>query len=505
MKTVKYLTICSLLCCLFTGYATAQNAGIGISIRAEFQGTNDLAFVAEEGDVIEYIVTVEVSGSQFPITNGEPTLTLPDGTLIDLDDNLALATGASMEYPPYAYTIDSADLGNQPGAAINEVRALAAVQAISQTGVTEQEVTATTNFDTVVINPDFMVMKNCVNPEGTLIGQDAEFEITVMNTGDVALDFIIDDASAVPPLVGVAVGPIDAGQQYQTTISIPTTGECGLDRLVSNEVSVEAYYNGALVGSDSASADCPVLCPPSFIANKYCLTEPIVDEPNALFEIVIENDGYIPLTFEIDDPAAGLVDEPFGPINPGESDSLIVSVPVDCVNGVVSNTAVVQAFDDGQAVLDPMPIQAECPCAGLEGCTPGFWKNHPDCWGCYQEATLVEIFGNVWDSKFSEYKNDTLMDALRYKGGSGLKGKARNLLRHAAAALLNACAADVDYPLTVQQIIDEVNEALDSIDLNQGAIVGLQGELKDYNELGCPIDAHCNPKPDDGYVEPEPY
>jgi hypothetical protein len=99
----------------------------------------------------------------------------------------------------------------------------------------------------------------------------------------------------------------------------------------------------------------------------------------------------------------------------------------------------------------------------------------------------------------SDFDTDTLADALRYRGGEGLAGKARNMLRHATAALLNSCSTDVGYPLSVQFIIDAGNDALDSED--PAVIQDTHMILAGLNEDSpCPIDAHCRVKdPNDLY------
>ena len=63
-------------------------------------------------------------------------------------------------------------------------------------------------------------------------------------------------------------------------------------------------------------------------------------------------------------------------------------------------------------------------------------------------------------------KEDTLMDALNYQGGSNLKGKAANLLRAAVAALLNEAALGDSYPpySNANDLIAAVNTVLASED-----------------------------------------
>ena len=58
-------------------------------------------------------------------------------------------------------------------------------------------------------------------------------------------------------------------------------------------------------------------------------------------------------------------------------------------------------------------------------------------------------------------------------------GASKNLLRQAVAALLNAASSGVDYPLSVVQVINQVNAALASNDRN--TILALAGTLDQYN------------------------
>jgi len=76
-------------------------------------------------------------------------------------------------------------------------------------------------------------------------------------------------------------------------------------------------------------------------------------------------------------------------------------------------------------------------------------------------------------------------------------GKARNLMRHGVAALLNACDDDVSYGLNPAGVIAMVNAALATEDETE--ITSVQGQLAAWNERGCSQDAHCNPiEPEDG-------
>jgi hypothetical protein len=111
---------------------------------------------------------------------------------------------------------------------------------------------------------------------------------------------------------------------------------------------------------------------------------------------------------------------------------------------------------------------------GLEGCTPGYWKQsqHFDSWTApYTPNTL---FGSVFENAFPGM---TLLQVLNL-GGGGLNA----LGRHTVAALLNAAASGVDYPLSVQEVIDAFNGVFPGSNYET-----LKNQLEGFNELGCPL------------------
>ena len=131
----------------------------------------------------------------------------------------------------------------------------------------------------------------------------------------------------------------------------------------------------------------------------------------------------------------------------------------------------------------------EPPPAGNEGLTPGFWKNHTAVWQGYTPGQTLESVFDVPDSLGLD--NKTLLEALSFTGGPGVKGSAQNLFRHAVAALLNASHAHVEYPLTASTVVARVNATLATN--NRSAIESLKDELDRLNNLGGGIDAHGNP------------
>ena len=136
-----------------------------------------------------------------------------------------------------------------------------------------------------------------------------------------------------------------------------------------------------------------------------------------------------------------------------------------------------------------------------EGCTPGYWKNHTACWHrCWENGNgdpWEDLVGDVFDvpAQISILADDTLMDALNYGGGPEIIDAAKILLRHAVAALLNACDPDIDYSISDPgDVISAVNTALEDgvAQQDRGVMLDLKDELDMYNNYGCPIDAHCD-------------
>jgi hypothetical protein len=110
---------------------------------------------------------------------------------------------------------------------------------------------------------------------------------------------------------------------------------------------------------------------------------------------------------------------------------------------------------------------------GNEGCTPGFWKNHPDAWDVYVPGQTVL---SVFSAAPASVANLTLLEGLQNGGGAD-----RALTRHAIAAVLGAANDEVEYPLTVQQVIDMVNAAFASGDFESTKDV-----LDELNNAGAP-------------------
>lgn len=91
---------------------------------------------------------------------------------------------------------------------------------------------------------------------------------------------------------------------------------------------------------------------------------------------------------------------------------------------------------------------------GNEGCSPGFWKNHPEVWEEYSTTTKL---GAVWaiPDALASFRGATFKQALAYGGGPGLDGAAKILFRASVAAYLNAAHEGLGYPL--RRFVDTTN------------------------------------------------
>ena len=113
---------------------------------------------------------------------------------------------------------------------------------------------------------------------------------------------------------------------------------------------------------------------------------------------------------------------------------------------------------------------------GFEGCTPGFWRQaqHFQYWTA--PYTPSDLFNDVF-APTTAFPTRTLLNVV-WLGGGGINA----LGRHAVAALLNAASPSVDYPLTVQEVIDAFNAAVAS-----GNFEAQKDVFEGYNEANCPF------------------
>jgi hypothetical protein len=140
----------------------------------------------------------------------------------------------------------------------------------------------------------------------------------------------------------------------------------------------------------------------------------------------------------------------------------------------------------GISLFSPAKVQA----CGDEGLSPGWWKNHTDLWGgrFYPNYPVRWIFTGVYGYSL---KNVTMIEALKFPGGSGIDGSARILLRAAVAAALNIYCGYVYYPESLTNVEIMVTQALES--RNRQTMLDLAAQLDAWNNLGVPdLEARLN-------------
>lgn len=156
-----------------------------------------------------------------------------------------------------------------------------------------------------------------------------------------------------------------------------------------------------------------------------------------------------------------------------------------CGTATVPNTAAFTTNDTATTGSSSWLVTVTVPCPLLEGCTPGYWKNHLDSWvgtGFTPTKDLNTIFNAA---SLGSLGTVDLVQALDFGGGNTTAAAKQILLRAAVAALLNSASSGVDYPLTTAQVISQVNTALASN--NRNTILTLAATLDGHNNLGCPL------------------
>lgn len=122
-----------------------------------------------------------------------------------------------------------------------------------------------------------------------------------------------------------------------------------------------------------------------------------------------------------------------------------------------------------------------------QGCSPGYWGQHPESWDGVPEdftSSIVHqigfnaIFG-VTPAESGHADTVTLLDACN-TGGGGLMA----LARHAAAGLPSAESLPC-YPYSVPQVIAIYRDAI-GVDPGPLEIAGALSDLANFNTIGCP-------------------
>ena len=218
-------------------------------------------------------------------------------------------------------------------------------------------------------------------------------------------------------------------------------------------------------------------------------TGPVIPVGNPVtWTYEVTNTGDVTLTnIAVTDDQIGDIDCPMTMLEPGESMTCTADGIAEPGQYRNESRVVATAPDKSEvADKDPSHYFGEEETTGAEGCSHGYWKNHLGSWSPtgYSPGDSVEsVFSSA--SSLPAIGSASLLEALQFGGGPGVEGAARNLLRQAVGALLNAAHPDVEFPRSGGEVIDMVNSALDSAD--RQTILSVKDDLDFDNNLGCPL------------------
>ena len=440
--------------------------------------------VTKVGDNVTYTVTVTNTSPDVTLVNITVSDTLKGSLNAFFSDNLT--AGASENYT-YQYTVLPAD---DDGVLENTVTVHANPLGLSN------DISDNASATVDLVHPSIDVDK-VADTDISKVGDNVTYTITVTNTGDWELEHItVFDALLGGDLSGDFVDSL-AANATDTNDYIYTVNGSDSDPLL-NTVTVHANPVG--LGndiSDNASFEVDLVHPDFTLTKTADPTTGSIGD-NITYTMVITNTGDVQLNrVSANDTLMGDITADFPAtlafgqsVNVTETRAIQPGDPNPLVNVV---TAIYQV--DGLPNQLTRQAQASVDIISLgEGLTPGFWKNHTDVWP--EPYNSDNTTGSVFDIPTSGWANqqldanDTLLEALNYEGGKNKIGAARILLRHAVAAVLNAAHLLIDYPMTVSEIVAEVNEALSG---SRSDMLELKDKLDIYNNLGGGIDAHGDP------------
>jgi hypothetical protein len=343
----------------------------------------------------------------------------------------------------------------------------------------------------------------------------AETEVTwtyiVSNVGNVALGYEVTDDK----LGFICNGRLEPGQS-ETCMKTGVVQEGLYENVATvtgiNEECGEACVDIARDPSSYFGAKCGI------DIEKYTNGEDADEGPGPEIPIgekvtwtyKVDNTGNVKVDYVVTDDKLGEICK--GSLEPGQS--------VECTAegiaeiGPYENSATVVATNEECGVRCDDTDPSHYTGIGLfQGCTPGYWKNHPEDWVGYAPEDLVgDVFEASKDLPTEEPTNgkpkkgkspekpielakDSLMTALDYPGGAGVLGAARILLRASIAALLNASHPDLNYEIAKpEDVIKAVDEALASKD--RDTMLALAAKLDEFNNAGCFDDMEAQEEPE---------
>jgi hypothetical protein len=344
---------------------------------------------------------------------------------------------------------------------------------------------STTSDNTVLVLADVEFEKS-VDPSKILDGVETEVEYSyfINNVGDADLDCTVFD-DQLGPIGGVFL----SGGASDTLFA---------DAVISTETTNIAtvtceHQLGVVEDEDTVTV---TTIDPSILVEKVCTPELQGAPGDITWTITVTNNGNVPLTVQLQDIELA-IDVALGEIAAGDNVVTVVD-QFGLGAGIYTNSATATGEHQLGVVEDNDTAECEIEELGQEGLTPGFWKANAEQWGAgawvsedptdsfnARFGTNVELKLSKDDSETDKgtSENPTLYGALGALGGGE-----NALARHCVAAKLNVENPDVDYPMSLDEVIEQCAEALNGGD--KEAINELKDTLDEYNNLGADISQH---------------
>lgn len=476
----------------FTGSALTATDDHSINL---FQPGVDVSLtgtptLSKAGHDITYTYTItNTSSSDSPaLTNANISDTVFGSTLFDQLDEAeqtcisSIAPGASCTFDA-VYTIQGDDVG--PFMNTFTVH-------FNPDGFPNDITDSSDPFRVDIFFPSLEVTLDADCPQSK-VGDVITFTGTVRNTSTSSgtiPDLIFDSVSATygdPSSAGTTCSTLAAGAAACSFDWTYTVQEGDPDPLVNNllvHYHPEGFTND-ISGTTGYSVD---LVHPSMIVAKTCSPPTAWRGDTITNTVTITNTGDVRLDkIEItDDHQTGpLTDQCPPSLEPGDSCIITYTyvVPMTVEHGEQLINTVTAQYKVGIDCLPNVLTETDTCTVEIvrppEGCTPGFWKNHPELWvGVSPDAGFNATFGVT--SLLSGLSDDvTMMQAL------SVSGSLLNALnRHAAAAYVNALYEDqtLYYPYTPDQVISIYQAAVTSGDYSTA-----KDNLQAANEQKCPL------------------
>jgi hypothetical protein len=335
---------------------------------------------------------------------------------------------------------------------------------------------------------------DAAHPVGVDVGATLNWSFKLTNDGDVALTGIqLTGVNASCPktqlgagesMTCTATGKAEGGENTDHSLPVQATGKA---------TCAEAAANGVGHYKTIPTTHCPDGHPA--IQIETAVNGQDADTPTGpqipvgaavAFSYVVTNTGDVELAdVHVSDSKGLALSCPKVILQPAES--MTCTAGGTAQSGQFSSTGTVTGTTSCVQVSDTDPVNYYGqPTGGTQGCSHGYWKNHPGSWpatGYSTNQTVSSVFSQA--SLYPSIGPVSLMNSLSFQGGSDVNGAAQNMIKQATGSLLNSAHAGIDFPWQTAQLISDVNAALASKNIN--TLLSLATALEHDNTLGCPL------------------